>query len=76
MTDDEDDIFGPSGHVCLDCAACWVPPRPPRMILNPGPLRIVKLARCQNCGRPWGLRGTCVCLVGDPVWPDEEGTPG
>jgi hypothetical protein len=37
-----------------------------KMRLNPEPLKVVKLPRCRKCGRTWGLRGTCTCLVGDP----------
>ena len=43
-----------------------------KMRLNPKPLKVVKLATCRKCGRSWGLRGTCVCLDPDLVWPDED----
>lgn len=39
-----------------------------KMNLNPEPLKVVKvrLPRCRKCGGTWGMRGTCICLVGDP----------
>jgi hypothetical protein len=46
-----------------------------RLVVNPNPLKVTHYVRCRKCGKLWGLKGDCVCPVGDPDWPEPDVEP-